>query len=212
MSVPTQNGESEHRATSSGFVDNLLARALPDGADVWLATYAARSEGKKVVYLSTPITTGPRYLDWHRAAKNQAVRPSSADEFAMRSSIMADNMQKVLPLKNSLHQFFPDALIVDPTEINQKEWTQSDYHRFWAEVIRRWADIIVFADGWEYSSGCSFEYAIAMNLDLPAYGSELEVLSESRATELLTAAVARLSEIDLDPSAAEAALDALDKG
>ena len=46
-------------------------------------------------------------------------------------------------------------------------WGQSDFHCFWAEVLRRWVDRVVMMTDWPYSRGCCYEFVIAQECELP---------------------------------------------
>jgi hypothetical protein len=67
--------------------------------------------------------------------------------------------------------------VIDPTAVpDLPGWTQDDYRAFWAEVIRQFAKCVVFVDGWEYSSGCSYEFLVAQRLTIPCVDVERKPL------------------------------------
>ena len=183
----------------------LMTRPLPIGSDELLAGYAD-AKGSRTIYLSTPITTGPRYLEWRRASIASGTL-SRDDEQRQRAAVMSENLRRLAPLRQRLSDGFDDARVIDPTELDVPSWSQADYHRFWVEVISRFADLIVFADGWEYSTGCSYEYACALVRGLDVLDASLTPLVPARTHELLAEACSSLEAAGLDATATQLARD-----
>ncbi len=174
---------------SAGPLGLLFERPMPEGAED-LASGYANLDASNVIYVSTPITTGPELLRWLRAnpGASGALRAHARDE------VISRNITAVVPLVALVRSRFRDAAIIDPTALEDVQgWTQTDYHRFWSEIIIRYVDGVVFADGWQYSVGCTVEYAAATLLGLPAYNARLERLTAQAGIELLQS-----TESDLD--------------
>lgn len=156
-----------------GVLHDVLARPMPLGSKSAMRRLSPPL-GARVVYVSTPITTGPAYLDWlvsHRGAPE-------ADRERARQRMVCANVEAVVPLMRALPERFPGAHVVDPTVLEDVPgWEQSDYHRFWTEVIVTTVDEIVFADGWAASVGCSVEFAVAALLGLSARRADFSVMT-----------------------------------
>jgi hypothetical protein len=59
-------------------------------------------------------------------------------------------------------------MVIDPSRLaDVPGWEQADYHAFWTKVIDQHADKVIFLDGWQYSDGCTIEFAKAVQLGLP---------------------------------------------
>jgi hypothetical protein len=145
--------------------------------------------GAHVVYVSTPITTGPGYLDWLIAHQDA---PAAEREQARQEMIRA-NIAAVVPLVRAVPERVPGAHVIDPTALEDVPgWTQPDYHRFWAEVILAHVDEVVFADGWTASVGCSVEFAVAMLRRLPSCRSDFTALTQEAGVQDLLAMVPRI--------------------
>lgn len=119
----------------------------------------------EVVYMSTPVTTGPDAL---------------------------------LPVRDNIASTFRNDMLIDPTEVTVDGWSQREYMRFWAEVIELFADQMVMADGWELSTGCTFEFMLAWEIGIPVYDSECKLLDNSHVLELLNNAINTLDEVGRD--------------
>ena len=82
-------------------------------------------------------------------------------------------------------------VVIDPTSFPDREgWTQPDYHAFWAAVIERFAGTVVFADGWQYSNGCSYEFLIAQTTGVETLDQRRCPLGREQGAAMIRAAVA----------------------
>lgn len=156
---------------------------LPKSAPVHLEELERRLHGEPATYVSTPITTGLSLLRWRAHARDGGSENNNG-EAEVKSRVMRENRAALEPLLQALNMR-AGRVIIDPTELSEAQWKQGDYHRYWIEVIARFAGDVVFADGWNYSTGCSIEYAAAHLLRLPTYDSSLRPLPSSKAAQLL---------------------------
>jgi len=161
---------------------------------------AVLHDHRDAVYVSTPITTGPQFVTWwqnrgHRLAKED---PEYQAEFGQ---VVADNIAAVRPLIERVERGLAGRPVIDPTRLGPiAGWQQPDYHAFWVRVIHRFARTVVFAEGWEYSSGCSLEFAAAMADGLQTLDAELRPLSRQAGQARLAAATAELERAGLGGS------------
>lgn len=186
----------------------LAARSLPTGAAEHLASFASPDSGE-AVYISTPITTGPRLLAWLRQSNGGATPLGSRE--AVKSEVVKDNIAAVAPLRQRIQERLPDSRIIDPTAFDHAGWSQTDYHRFWVEVLRQFVDRVVVADGWQYSTGCLYEFTSAVGMSIPILDSQLRPLDPPRVTQLLRTAREELAAANLPLDAADVALRAADE-
>ena len=115
---------------------------------------------RSCVYISTPISTGTRYVRWHQSFGLQ-VPKGSVDYDAARRRIKDANLAAARSLTADVRERADGHLVIDPTAMDIDGWEQRDYHLYWMEVISRYVHTVVFADGWQYSEGCAVEFAIA---------------------------------------------------
>ena len=148
-----------------------------------------------VVYLSTPITTGPAMIEYLRAGGD--ANPDLHGDL-VRSELMRDNLSALVPIRENVITSFRKEMLIDPTDLTVPGWSQREYMRFWAEVMELFADHIVFADGWALSTGCTFEFMVAWSLGIPMYDSDCQLLSSDTALVLLNNALTTLEEVSRD--------------
>ncbi len=112
--------------------------------------------GKRVAYLSGPITTGLRQIERIRAGElgKQA-----------KSAIIRENSDVLIATAKNLRAERGISL-VEPASLNIPDWSQDDYLALWEAFIERHVDQIIFMPAWEYSIGCAIEFARAAQHDV----------------------------------------------
>lgn len=197
---------------SRDVIDKVTHLPLTAEATRLLANFAPTESVEQVVYISTPITTGPRLLAWlatHRASTldSDSQSGSTTDPAAeiVREEVIAENLARLDPVRASVHDRYPHSQLIDPTVLSVPGWVQQEYHRFWVEVIRSFVDRIVFADGWHLSTGCVIEYAAALEAGIPTEDASGHLLPPESTTQLLRRAADTLADAGRDSTIALAA-------
>ncbi len=135
------------------------------------------SAGREAVYLSAPLTTGPRLVSWRRSLRSQAVDPAIRDEDEFRSAVLSPNQAAAAEFARTLRLRLGRP-VIDPTSLpDQPEWTQIDYRVFWGKVIERVVSRVVFMDGWAVSDGCTYEFYVACRSGCDTLHATLEPLT-----------------------------------
>lgn len=143
-------------------------------------------------YVSTPITTGPAWLAWQQAAG-----PGEIDADAHRQQVIVPNLHRAQRLIQKIRtaEGRRQHPVIDPISLDDvPHFTQPDYHRLWAGVVRRFAARVVFLEGWQYSTGCAVEYRVALERHLDLFDEDLKPLGLDKALRLLRDAEARLGQ------------------
>lgn len=165
--------------------------------------------GRRVAtYVSTPITTGPRFVEWRRHA-GRRVPPSDPAFVRAVEAVIASNTAAVRPLieRAETHCAAP---VIDPTRLGPVPgWSQLDYHRFWVEVLSRYAVTAVFAEGWNLSNGCALEFAAAVQTGVRTLDAEFASLAPVDGLAMLQRGSAMLRDAGLDDSIMQQAIDQL---
>lgn len=191
--------------SAGGSVDAVMAEPLSPQARVLLEQFAPEPS-QRTIYLSTPITTGPRLLRW-LADNRGAISASKASDSVdlVRHEVVNDNIGRLGPLREKLLADHPNGHLIDPTSLDVPGWEQWEYHRFWSEVLIAFADEIVFADGWELSTGCTVEYIVGLNHEIPMFDSAMAPLNPEVTAPLLLSAADELEQAGRSPSIARKA-------
>jgi hypothetical protein len=160
-----------------------------------LKTFATVTDSGSALYVSSPLTTGQRAFEWHQ--RNGSTADDSAAQAGFRENVIASNRDQAGRYVEALRAK-QMGIVIDPTALEDVAgWTQSDYRFFWGRVIEEYAATVVFRDGWEYSSGCAYEFLVAARAGLTLLCEDLTPLSIEDGRKLLAAAIAYRQGIDL---------------
>jgi hypothetical protein len=152
--------------------------------DAILSAFRCVLAGRSAIYASLPITTGKLLSDWH--AGDKGLRPGGPtydEELKLRvlDPNLVDARRFVAALRAS-----SGKPVIDPSELGPiANWTQDDYRFLWGLVIREFADTVVFRDGWQYSSGCAYEFLVASRAGLRTLDARLRELPVASAMALI---------------------------
>jgi hypothetical protein len=149
-------------------------------------------EDRAAAYVSTPITTGRRFVEWRRGP-GAALAPSE-DRYRREHDrhVVQRNREHAKPIVRAVRERGWEV-VIDPTTVHDVPgWQQRDYHAFWARVIERYAGTVVFADGWEYSSGGTWEFLTAVRTGARLLREDLEPLTVEDGERLIRDAITAL--------------------
>lgn len=154
--------------------------SFPDQVELLLSAFASVVEPHTAIYVSTPLTTGRRALEWHSA--NGTASPPD-DSF--RAKVIDRNRRDAANFVHRLRET-EARVTIDPTALpDVPEWQQADYRYFWGRVIERYAARVVFRDGWQYSSGCAYEFLVAHRLGLDVRDEHENGLPQDRGRQMI---------------------------
>lgn len=144
------------------------------------------------LYVSAPITTGKRFIDWCTRYRNLT---SSAEEY------LRENLRDVVtPNRNAANVLVKRARqihsgpVIDPAAVGSIEgWTQGDYRTAWARIIEEFARAVVFANGWEFSNGCCYEFLVAIKAGIETLDEPWRPITLETGVSLVRHAAGELS-------------------
>lgn len=139
-------------------------------------------KGNEIIYISTPINTGERYIKWFNSnGKNFDVNSVEYNE-ELRKNVINPNIENAKKRIENIRRT-TNKIVVDPTILENEilNWTQDDYYRFWSMFIKDLVKEIVLLDGWEYSLGCCYEFLTAIESNILIYTQDMRKLSINEA-------------------------------
>lgn len=155
-----------------------------DEIDVVVEAFASVIGGRSATYVSSPLTTGSRAFEWHRQ------NGSPGDQASFVEDVVEPNRREAADFVRTLRQRI-GSLVVDPTAMSDlRGWEQDDYRVFWGRVIERYCSRVILRDGWQFSSGCSYEYLVARRARAETLTEHGQPLPEMSALRLLREAIA----------------------
>lgn len=125
--------------------------------DAYLQALKSSSSRDRTIYISGPMTTGRKYLDFVSAFPHADVTND------IKAACLREN---ILTLET--HAFYQRQLNTGVTVINPgmtciKGFTTNDYMTLWLSVLRECASTVIAIPDWEYSVGASIEVGVALN-------------------------------------------------
>jgi hypothetical protein len=167
---------------------------------------------RQEVYLSTPITTGDTYVRWRQETARSIGRDDPRYDELHRAEVINRNIARAAPLAERLRAEFPSRIVVNPADMADiEDWTQGDYHDFWCAVIRQFVEIVIFADGWQFSHGCVTEFATAVECGAQLLNQNLVPLTSEGGSALVAKAMAELDGLSEDTDSLRRALARLNR-
>jgi hypothetical protein len=172
--------EPSRRAEIASLVA-MLASVVPD---------------RSAVYVAAPITSGRRFVDW-LARRDAGIKIGTpAYESEHRRHVVVPNLAAAAAEVSRLRSRLA-GVVIDPTAVEFNGWEQPDYHSLWQTVIERYAGMVVFLKGWEYSVGCSCEFLTALRTGATTLAADLTPLSCSQGVAALRTAATVMQEQDM---------------
>jgi hypothetical protein len=153
----------------------------------------------RAVYISAPITTGRTFVEWLANVRDLETLTPEDFKTRHRNQVVSKNIERVQPLVDAFRRTL-DGAVIDPTAVGVVPgWTQSDYRVAWREIIHSFVHTIVFLDGWEYSSGCTYEFLIATHRGLKTVDQRQRPLSCIAGADLIRQAIGDFEAEGLSP-------------
>jgi hypothetical protein len=160
--------------------------------DAFIELFRGVFPGREALYVSAPITSGRRLINW--ISRNPNVT-DALDHYQHEHSreVVAPNRDAASGLVTKARATYSGP-VIDPTVVSDIEgWTQGDYRTAWSRVIQEFVRTVVFADGWEFSNGCSYEFLIATKAGVQILDELWRPITTAAGISLLRGAISDIS-------------------
>lgn len=145
--------------------------------------------GKVATYISGPITTGPRFIEWYISTGHLLESDANAYQQNKLKNVLARNESDIFEAAITIRNKFT-APVIEPASLHIPSWTQQDYYLFWTELMRRFVSRVVALDGWQYSIGCVIEFHHAIQCGIQIETVDGVQLNEDNARKCILDAAA----------------------
>lgn len=165
-----------------------------------VAVLGAILDDRKATYVSCPITSGKRLYEFNLSHGVSCTADDVQFRDPLRRYVIEPNLEDQRKLIAKVrHQIA--APILNPAKLpSLPGWRQGDYYFLWELTIRSYVQQAVFADGWEYSSGCTHEYLVAHRVGVRCFDTHMEPLPLGKAESLIQSAISDLRNRGADAS------------
>ncbi len=177
-------------------------RPYREEVDIILSALDCVLNGEKAVYASSDLTTGRRFyrLLGGSGARDAAELKDKLGEQEYRNRLFGPNSEAANAFARSLRERLDGkALVIAPAPLIAPGWTQPEYLAFFETLIRTRVSAVYLNDGWEYSSGCTLEFAVARVAGVPTFDAAGAPLDTAKGLELIRRAVRELEEASIEP-------------
>jgi hypothetical protein len=163
----------------------------------------ARSHREQVIYCSSELTTGWTLYEALRQRSLQSVAELKSDcgEHWYQENIFRHNCLEAVRFAQDVRGRFKDStVVITPAPFYAPEWSQPEYLAFWETLLRTRITKIWLNRNWQYSNGCTFELAVALDAGLPVCDEEGRRLTRDLAVAMIAGAVEQLRGEGFDTS------------
>lgn len=154
------------------------------------------------VYCSSEMTTGLRlYQVLHeRGLSSAGELKAQLGDTRYREEIFETNCRLAISFAEEVrHRFSDRTLIITPAPFAAQGWSQPEYLAFWETLIRTRITAVWLNRNWQYSNGCTFEFAVAVDAGLPVYDSTGALLPKIVGVDLIRSAIRDLEHMGFTP-------------
>jgi len=85
-----------------------------------------------------------------------------------------------------------NTMVITPAPFDAAGWDQDQYLFFWETLIRTRIKSVWFNRDWQFSNGCTFEFAVAQDAGHPTFDHRGEVLDRVAGLGAIGSAIERL--------------------
>src|SRR5262249_26872713 len=140
-----------------------------------------------------PITTGLRFMEWYHTEGYKLQTGSEAYQRSHQERVITPNTLHARQFVERLRA--EGRIVIEPTSLDVRHWTQNDYRHLWGQVIERYVRRVWLLDGWQYSSGCAFEFYAAARNGIETLSEKGCYVSRKQGAEMIQAAIVDIESI-----------------
>lgn len=150
---------------------------------------------ERAIYCSSELTTGTRLYDALREhkLKTAAELQKKLGDAWYRTNIFDANVKLGKEFAQCVRGALSDnTMIITPAPFFAPTWTQPEYLFFWETLLRTRIKSAWFNHNWQFSNGCTFEFAVARDAAIPTLDHNGKTLEVDEAIQLIDLAIRRL--------------------
>ena len=153
------------------------------------AVYGTVLSKRASIYCSVPITSGRRYYDWLAKVDTNLDNTDSYNE-----EVYIPNIEYANKLVENIRTKV-SYVVINPAAMPKiSGWGQNKWLNLWEDVIIAHAHTVVFANGWQYSNGCVYEFFVAQSRYINCCDETFEHFGINHGIDLIKKAIATIKE------------------
>jgi hypothetical protein len=156
---------------------------------------------EKAIYASAELTSGRRLYDalrkFHVKGSTDLKQLKGKEWYT--ANIWDSNVKSAQDFAACVREKLGGkTLVITPAPFSAPGWTQPEYLAFWEQLLRTRISSSWFKSDWQYSNGCTFEFAVSVDAGLPTFDHKGNSLSLRQGTQLIEAAIRDLNSSGFD--------------
>jgi|SRR5580693_1984317 hypothetical protein len=187
--------------------DSTFTRLYREEVDTAFSALECILNREKGIYASAELTTGRRlynaFREFHVKTVDElkALKEKENEKDWYGRNIWAANVKSARDFAAEIRdKIGVKTLVITPAPFSARGWTQPEYLAFWEQLLRTRIKATWFKADWQYSNGCTFEFAVSADAGLPTFDHQGKPLSVQQAAEMIDAAIRDLDLSGFDTS------------
>jgi hypothetical protein len=175
--------------------DSIFSRPYTEEIKIVFSAIDCILNGDQAIYGSSQLTSGVRLYEALRQYKLK-----TEDELKEQMSpawFQANIFDENAEVANKFARFVrsrvsDNTMVITPAPFYARGWKQPEYLFFWETLIRTRIKSVWFNREWQFSNGCTFEFAVALDAELPTFDHDGKPLDRTAGIAAIESAIERL--------------------
>ncbi len=181
--------------------DSTFTRLYREEVDTAFSALECILNREKGIYASAELTSGRRLYDafreFHVKTADELKKLKGKDWYS--ANIWDANVKSARDFAAEIRDKIGGrTLVITPAPFSARGWTQPEYLAFWEQLLRTRISATWFKADWQYSNGCTFEFAVSADAGLSTFDHRGNPLSIRQAVELIEGAIRDLNSSGFD--------------
>ena len=152
----------------------------------------------QAIYCSSELTTGRRMYEALRknnAQTKDELKEKKGEDWVTENIIKVnfENARRFAEYVEYVRNTIGDnTMVITPAPLDVPGWGQPEYNDFWRRLFHSRIKSVWFNCNWEFSNGCTFEFAVAQDYGLRTFDRDGNLLDRFEGIELIRAAIQQL--------------------
>jgi hypothetical protein len=147
-------------------------------------------DNKCAIYCSTEVSSGSRLYEAMQKYEVTSTEELDKLDKNIYEHVKKTNKQEAKSFAASVRATQTDGtMVINPAPLLISHWDQPEYLAFWDELIRTRVKEVRFNKNWQFSNGCTYELAVALDECIATIDSDGNDLAADKAIADVEAAV-----------------------
>jgi hypothetical protein len=182
--------------------DSEFKRRYQEEVEMVLSGIDCVIQRDRALYCSSELTSG---FSVYQALRERGLKTAAELKTQMGeawyTAIWNPNVKSSVDFAEAVRAGLSDkTVVITPGTFSALDWTQVQYLAFWETLLRTRIKSVWFNRNWQFSNGCTFEYAVALDAGLPTFDQGGNVLDREAGIQQMRIAIQGLEWEGFDTS------------